>query len=162
VVETARRVDMRAAAALLAVEAVALAVASPFVMKENSASTRAMSPTAFASRADANCAALNRFATTLGNPTAPPAIAKKLDKLLPAYWEKVAAQGTLAPPAGKAPVVGTWMHAMAAYGGDLQQIDSAAQRGDAKAMTNANAKLNADGDASARASRRLGLKVCFS
>lgn len=152
----------RGVLATLAVEGLVLAAIAPAVMKENSASTRAMTAAAFAARADANCAALNKFAATLGKPTTPPAIATQLDKLIPAFWEKIAAQGALAPPAGKAPVVGTWMQAMAAYGGDLEQIHSAALRGDTKAMARANAKLSADGAASARASRRLGLKVCFS
>ena len=152
----------RGVLATLAIEGLVLAVIAPAVMEENRASTRAMTAAAFAARADANCAALNKFAATLGKPTTPPAIATQLDKLIPAFWEKIAAQAALAPPAGKAPVVATWMHAMAAYGGDLEQIHSAARRGDTKAIARANAKLSADGATSARASRRLGLKVCFS
>src|SRR5687767_3130723 len=74
----------RGVLATLAVQGVVLAAVAPAVMDEGGAgSTAAMEPSAeltsadYARQADANCASLNRFAATLGNPTTLPGIGKK-------------------------------------------------------------------------------------
>src|SRR5437899_3223104 len=90
----ARRSDVRAVAAVLAVEGVAIAVVAPFVMQENTSGRSAMhaSPSAmpaasltraeFAQRADANCTAFGKAYAAAGNPETPAAIGRQLDRIM--------------------------------------------------------------------------------
>ena len=70
-----RRATVRAVAALILLEAIAIGIVAPFVMKshENTGGTSAMSSaeTDFARKADVNCSALAAYIGTLGNPTTP-------------------------------------------------------------------------------------------
>jgi hypothetical protein len=160
-----RRATVRAVAALILLEAIAVGIVAPFVMKshKNTSGTSAMSSagTDFARKADANCSALAAYIGTLGNPTTPTGIARKLDKVLPAFWEKIVQQGDLAPPQDKQATARQWMHAMAAYAQDTESLRTAASQGDTKGMQRANAKATADATRSAQLSKDLGLHVCF-
>ena len=153
-----RRATVRAVAALILLEAIAIGIVAPFVMKshENTSGTSAMSSagTDFARKADANCSALAAYIGTLGNPTTPTGIARKL-------WQKIVQQGDLAPPQDKQATARQWMHAMSAYGQDTESLRTAASQGDTKGMQHANAKATADATRSARFSKDLGLHVCF-
>ncbi len=156
-----KRTDVRAAAALLAVEAVALGVASPFVMK-NGSHVSAMSSSEFVSRADANCAAVNQAFAAAGNPSTPGQIGAKLDRIMPAVWRGVAEQGTLVPPSGLRATGEQWMSAMSAVGTDLESLGRAANKHDSAGVNAASARLSGSTAQSTRLSRALGLKVCFS
>jgi hypothetical protein len=160
-----RRVTVRAVAALILLEAIAIGIVAPFVMKshKNTNGTSAMNSAGadFARKADANCSALNAYISTLGNPTKPAGIARKLDKVLPALWQKIVQQGDLAPPPDKQATARQWMHAMAAYGQDTESLRAAASQGDTKGMQRANAQATADARRSALFSKDLGLHVCF-
>jgi hypothetical protein len=158
---------IRAVAALVLVEAVAIAIIAPFVMKTHhkagatAMSAAPLSRTDFAQKADANCSKLYAFVGTLGKPKTPVATERFLDQLLPAFWQKIVEQGQLQAPASEQPTAAQWMNAMAAYGRDQEALRIAASRSDTKAMGRANARAGTDAKASARLSKALGLHVCF-
>jgi hypothetical protein len=162
-----RRATIRAVAALLVLEAVAIAVIAPFVMKtHHKAGATAMSAgplshIEFAQRADANCSKLNTFIATLGNPKTPAGIEGLLDRLLPEFWRKIVAQGELKAPSDEQATARQWMNAMAAYGRDQEALRTAASHHDTKAMGRANASAGADAKEGGRLSKELGMHVCF-
>jgi hypothetical protein len=157
----AARPALRAVAAALAIEAVAIAVVAPFVM-ETSSSTSAMSASEFASRADANCAALYKVFAAAGNPSTPEQIGANLDRIIPAFWYRVAAQGTLVPPPNERRTAARWMSAMSALGAGLEALGRAANNHDAAGVKAAGARVSASTALSTKLSKQLGLKVCFS
>src|SRR5688500_3907518 len=164
---------VRGIAALLIVQGVAIAIAAPFVMEDdaggNGASATAMSSgdeerlsrEEFARSADANCRELGQFAAALGNPTTPAGIARKMDRMMPEFWRRVAAQARLTPPMGQEVTTEQWMTAMAAVGSDFEAIRNAAKRRDMAALQAANRSSAAHSKGAARLSSQLGLKVCF-
>jgi uncharacterized membrane protein YraQ (UPF0718 family) len=163
-----RRATIRAVAALVLLEAIAIGIIAPFVMKSNKSTsgTPAMSSGSsggadFAQKADANCSALNAYIATLGKPKTPAEIERQMDQLLPAFWRKIVAQGELSVPRDKQTTARQWMHSMAAFGRDYESLRAAASHGDAKGMQRANASANADATRSGRLSKDLGLHVCF-
>lgn len=174
------RTTIRALAALVLIEAVAIAVIAPFVMKDTDDMNgrtamsdsrfrmgRApmplddLSSTDFTQRADANCSELKSFIATLGNPKTPAGIERQMDRLLPEFWQKLLAQGALEPPPDQQATARQWMNAMGAFGRDYETLRAAASRRDTKAMERANASAGAHAAESARLSKELGLRVCF-
>jgi hypothetical protein len=163
-----RRTAIRAVAALVLIEALAIAVIAPVVMEDAAdtnagpaMSSAALSSTEFAQRADENCRELNAFIATLGNPKTPAGIERQMDRLLPEFWQKILAQGNLEPPPEQQATTGQWMNAMGAFGRDYEALRAAASRRDTKAMERANASAGAHAEESARLSKELGLRVCF-
>jgi hypothetical protein len=163
-----RRTTIRTVAALVLIEAVAIAVIAPVVMEDAAdtndgpaMSSAALSSTEFAQRADANCSELNAFIATLGNPKTPAGVERQMDRLLPEFWRKILAQGKLEAPPEQQATAGQWMNAMGAFGQDYEALRAAASRRDTKAMERANASAGAHAEETARLSRELGLRVCF-
>lgn len=163
-----RRTTVRAVAALVVLEAVAIAVIAPFVMEDSdnmngsaAMSSAALSSGDFAEKADANCREFGEFAATLGNPKTPAGIERQMDQFLPEFWRAIVAQQDLQAPAEQQATARQWMHAMAAFGGDYESLRAAASRRDAKAMERANASANVHVEASSRLSKQLGMRVCF-
>jgi len=163
-----RRTTIRAVAALVLLEAIAIGVVAPFVMKSDkgTSGTTAMSSGSsgaadFAQKADANCSALKAYIATLGKPKTPAEIELQMDELLPAFWRKIVAQSELAVPRDKQTTARQWMHSMAAVGGDYEALRAAAARRDATAMQRANSSAGAHSTDAARLSKELGLHVCF-
>jgi len=169
-----RDVAVRAVVATLAVQGIVLAVVAPFLMKENSSGSTAMhaSPPAmkatsltraeFARRADANCTAVNKAFVAAGNPQTPAAIGRKLDVIMPAFSHGLARQGALAPPPAERATAQHWMNAMSAFADDYEALGHAGTAHDAAGVKAAGAKAAKDAALSARFSKQLGLKVCFS
>lgn len=158
----------RGVLATLAVQGVVLAAVAPVLMDNgHGGSMSAMQRTAqltrseFARRADANCARLNAFAATLGNPTTLPGTAKKLDRLMPALWGAWLEQGLLQPPSEERPVVRQWMSAMRSYASSLEGVRYAAKRGDEEGAGVANALVGRHAQEGGRLSSQLGMNVCF-
>jgi len=163
-----RRATIRAVATLVLLEAIAIGVVAPFVMKSNKSTsgTPAMSSGSsggadFAQKADANCTALYAYIATLGKPKTPAGIERQMDQLLPAIWRKIVAQGELAVPPDKQTTARQWMHSMTAFSLDYESLRAAASHGDANGMQRANASANADATRSGRLSKDLGMNVCF-
>lgn len=163
-----RRTSIRAVAALVLIEAVAIAVIAPVVMEDAddtnngpAMSSATLSSTEFAQTADANCRELYAFIATLGNPKTPAGIERQMDRLLPEFWQKILAQGKLQAPPEQQATAGQWMNAMGAFGRDYEALRAAASRRDTKAMERANASAGAHAEESARLSKELGLRVCF-
>lgn len=160
-----RGMTIRAVAALILLEAIGIGVVAPFVMEDSASSSPAASMssngTDFAQKADQNCSELNAFIATLGSPKTPAGIERQMDKLLPEFWQKIVAQGELAPPPNQQATARRWMHAMAAFGGDYESLRAAASRRDAKAMKRANESANVHATEAATLSKQLGLHVCF-
>lgn len=163
-----RRTTIRAVAALVLLEAIAIAIIAPFVMEDAAdtngspaMSSGSLSSTDFAQRADAICSEVDRFAATLGNPKTPAGIERQMDRLLPELWRKILAQGELEPPPDQQATAGRWMNAMGAVGRDYEALRAAASRRDTNAMERANASAGAHAEESARLSKELGLRVCF-
>jgi hypothetical protein len=163
-----RRATIRAVAALVLLEAIAIVIVAPFVMKSNKSTsgTSAMSSGSsggadFAQRADANCNALSSYAATLGNPKTPAGIERQMDRLLPEMWRAYVRQQDLPPPSDQQGTARDWMHAMAAFIEDYESLRAAASRRDAKGMQRANANANAHAETSSRLSKELGMRVCF-
>ena len=168
-----RRPAVRGIAALLIVQAVAIAIVAPFVMEDDEggsgASATAMSTDdderlsrgEFARSADANCRELGQFAAALGNPTTPAGIARKMDRMMPEFWRRVAAQARLAPPADQEALTGRWMNVMAAVGSDFEAIRNAAKRKDMAALEAANRRSVAHSNQAGRLSSQLDMAVCF-
>jgi hypothetical protein len=162
------RTTIRTVAALVLLEAIAIAVIAPFVMEDadeasggSAMSSGSLSSTDFAQRADANCGELYSFIATLGNPKTPAEIEHQMDRLLPELWRRILAQGQLEPPPDQQTTAGQWMNAMGAFGRDYEALRAAASRRDANAMERANASAGAHAKESARLSKELGLRVCF-
>ncbi len=154
--------------ATLAVQGVLLAAVAPAVMDNgDGGSMSAMQPSArltkadFARLADANCARLNKFAATLGNPTTLSGTTKTFDRLLPAFWNAWMQQGLLRPPPEGRPVVRRWMSAMRSYGSSLEGVRYAARRGDQEGMNAVKLLVNRHAQEGGRLSSQLGMKVCF-
>ena len=165
-----KRPAVRGIAAVLAVQGAAIAIVAPFVMdSENETGQTTGAPAAmsgneaggFASRADANCSELGQFAASLGNPKTPAGVARNMDRIVPEFWRRYAAQARLTPLADDKAVAGEWMNAMARVGSDFEAIRNAAKRRDTPAMQAANARLSADSRRAARLSSQLGMAVCF-
>jgi hypothetical protein len=163
-----RRTTIRAVAAIVLLEAIAIAVIAPFVMEDSddansgtAMSAGALSATDFAQRADANCAELNTFIATLGNPKTPAGIERQMDRLLPEFWLAIVDQGELEAPPEHHATAGQWMRSMAAYGRDFEALRAAASRRDTSAMQRANASAGAHANETARLSKELGMRVCF-
>jgi hypothetical protein len=163
-----RGTTIRAVAALVVLEAVAIAVIAPFVMDDAddtnggpAMSSSPLSSTDFVRKADANCSELNAFIATLGNPKTPAGVERQMDRLLPEFWRKILAQGELEAPPDRQATAGQWMNAMGAFGRDYEALRAAASRRDAKAMERANASAGEHAKESARLSKELGLGVCF-
>lgn len=164
----ASRATIRTVAAIVLLEAIAIAVIAPFVMEDAddtnggpAMSSVSLSSTDFAQRADANCSELNSFIATLGNPKTPAGIERQMDTLLPEFWRKILAQGELEPPPDRQATAGQWMNAMGAFGRDYEALRAAASRRDMNAMERANASAGVHAKDSARLSKELGLRVCF-
>jgi hypothetical protein len=154
--------------ATLVVQGAVLAALAPAVMDDGDGnSTSAMNASAqltkaeFARRADANCASLNEFAATLGNPTTLPGTANKLDLLTPAAWNAWRQQALLRPPLDQRPVAEQWMNAMRSYVSSLEGVRYAARRGDQEGAAAANTLVNRNAKEGGRLSSKLGMKVCF-
>jgi hypothetical protein len=159
-----RRTTIRAVAALVLIEAIGIGVVAPFVMEDSeSASPASMSSngTDFGQKADQNCSELNAFIATLGSPKTPAGIERQMDKLLPEFWQKIVAQGELAPPPNQQATARRWMHAMAAFGRDYELLRAAASRRNAKGMSRANESANVHATEAGSLSKQLGLHVCF-
>jgi hypothetical protein len=157
----------RGVLATLAIQGVVLAAIAPAVMNDGGGSMSAMQPSAqltkaeYARRADANCASLNKFAATLGNPATLPATANMLDRLMPALWNAWMQQGLLRPPPEERQVAGQWMSTMRSYASSLEGVRYAARRGDQEGVSAANTLVNRHGQEAGRLSSQLGMKVCF-
>lgn len=163
-----RRTTIRAVAAIVLLEAIAIAVIAPFVMEDSddanggpAMSAGSFSRTEFAQRADANCAELNTFIGTLGNPKTPAGIERQMDRLLPEFWQAIVTQGELQAPPDQQATAGQWMQSMTAFGRDYEALRAAASRRDTRAMQRANASAGAHANESARLSKELGMRVCF-
>jgi hypothetical protein len=162
-----RRATIRAVAAIVLLEAIAIAVIAPFVMEDSDAnngpamSAGSLSRTGFAQRADANCGELNTFIATLGNPKTPAGIERQMDRLLPEFWLAIVDQGELEAPPEQQPTAGQWMRSMAAVGRDYEALRAAASRRDTSAMQRANASAGAHANESGRLGKELGMRVCF-
>jgi hypothetical protein len=172
-----RRPAVRGIAAVLIVQGVASALVAPFVMDEDEdrdgspamASPAAMSggtenPLSreeFVRQADANCRELGQFAAALGNPTTSAGIARKMDRMMPEFWSRIAAQARLTPPMSQGAMAEQWMNAMAAVGSDFEALRNAAKRKDMAALQAANRSSAVHSKEAARLSSQLGLKVCF-
>jgi hypothetical protein len=160
---------VRAVAAVLAVEGIAIAVIAPFVMDENSSAAttamhaqRSLTRQEFARRADANCTAVQRAFAAAGNPQTPAAIGAKLGRLMPAFIHGLARQGMLVPPPSERETAHRWMNAMAAFGANLEALGRAARESDTKGVQTAGARVATSAARSAALSKQLDLKVCFS
>jgi hypothetical protein len=154
--------------ATLAVQGVVLAAVAPAIMDDgDGGSMSAMQPSAqltdaeYARQADANCASLNKFAATLGNPTTLPATANMLDRLMPALWNAWMQQGLLQPPPEERQVAGQWMGTMRSYASSLEGVRYAARRGDQEGVNAANARVSRHAQEAGRLSSQLGMEVCF-
>lgn len=171
----AARPVVRAVAAVLAIQGIAIAVIAPFVMDANGglspSAMRAATPSAtlthaeFVRRADANCAAVDRFANSLGEwPEAKdlPATAALLDKFVPFMADKVYAQGTLRPPGAEQATATAWMHSMTASKNALETVRYSAKAGDRAGVLAGYGAADAADAKSTVLSKQLGLKVCFS
>lgn len=163
-----RRRTIRAVAAIVLLEAVAIAVIAPFVMEDSddanngiAMSAGSLSRTDFAQRADANCAELNTFIATLGNPKTPTGIERQMDRLLPEFWQALVTQGELEAPPDQQATAGQWMRSMTAFGRDYEALRAAASRRDPSAMQRANASAGAHANESGRLAKELGMRVCF-
>lgn len=163
-----RRATIRAIAAIVLLEAIAIAVIAPFVMEDSddanngpAMSAGSLSRTDFAQRADANCAQLRSFIATLGNPKTPAGIERQMDRLLPEFWLAIVDQGELEAPPEQQATAGRWMRSMAAVGRDYEALRAAASRRDTGAIQRANASAGAHANESARLSKELGMRVCF-
>lgn len=172
-----RRVDVRAVAAVLAVEGVAFAVIAPFVMQENASGRSAMhaSPSAmqatsltraeFARRADANCEAVNRFNSTFKTwpkATELAATARVLDRWIPFVNKILGDQARLRPPANEQSIATAWMHSMTAIGHANETVRDSAKAGDIRGVRAGYKASDAAVARSTTLSKQLGLKVCFS
>jgi hypothetical protein len=163
-----RRTTIRAVAAIVLLEAIAIAVIAPFVMEDSddastgsAMSASSLSRTDFAQRADANCAELNTFIATLGNPKTPAGIERQMDRLLPEFWLAIVDQGELEAPPEQQSTAGQWMRSMAAVGREYEALRVAASRRDTSAMQRANASAGSHADESGRLGKELGMRVCF-
>ncbi len=162
-----RWLPTRAVSAVILLEAMAIAVAAPFVMDSDSESTAGvmsstgLSSSEYARKADANCRMFGEFAATLGNPKTHAGIERRVDRLMPEFWQSYVAQQALVPPPEQNAKAQQWMHAMAEFGRDQELIRAAAALRDAKGLERANARANADAAESARLSKELGMRVCF-
>jgi hypothetical protein len=172
-----RNQAVRGIAALLVVQGVVIAIVAPFVMDEDEdrdGSPAMASPVAmsggtenrlsreeFVRQADANCRELVQFGAALGNPTTPAGIARKMDRMMPEFWSRVAAQARLTPPMGEEAMTAQWMTAMAAVGSDFEAIRNAAKRKDMAALQAANRSSAVHAKEAARLSSQLGLEACF-
>jgi hypothetical protein len=164
---------VRGVAAVLAVQGVAIAIVAPFVMEDEDddgvSAMIATEPPAmagpeggrFAGEADANCREFGQFAASLGNPTTPAGIARNMDRIMPEFWSRYAAQGRLAPPSGQEAMAARWMTAMARVGSDFEAVRNAARRKDLAAMRAANRRSQVHSKQAARLSSQLGMEVCF-
>lgn len=173
----ARRLDVRAVAAVLAIEGVAIAVIAPFVMQENASGRSAMhaSPSAmhaasltraeFARRADANCEAVDRFNSTFKTwpkATELAATARVLDRWIPFFNKALGDQARLRPPANEQSIATAWMHSMTAIGHANQTVRDSAKAGDIRGVRAGYKASDAAVARSTTLSKQLGLKVCFS
>jgi hypothetical protein len=160
-----RRTTIRTVAALLLLEATAIAVVAPFIMKDDADASGgpAMSSGSadFAEKADANCSELNAYVATLGNPKTPAGIEQKMDRMLPEFWRAILAQSELEAPWGQQTEAGEWMQAMAAFGRDYESLRAAASRRDAKGMERANESASVHATEAGSLSKQLGMRVCF-
>jgi hypothetical protein len=131
---------LRALAALILLEAVAVAVIAPYVDDSDEHAATVATPGAPISRggyarlADSNCRELDQLTTRLGDPKTPQGIERMLDQLLPKYWQTVVAQGDLRPPNDEAADVRRWVHAMADVGSDYEHERAAASRRDVRGI----------------------------
>ena len=149
----------RGVLATLAVQGVVLAAVAPAVMDNGGMQ---LTKGEFARQADANCAGLNKFATTLGPyPTALPAQAKWLERFLPTGWDAIVQQGMLVAPPQEQAVARQWMKAMTSSMSSNEALRAAASLGDKEGVKAANALGSRYSKESATLSSRLGLKVCF-
>jgi hypothetical protein len=158
----------RGVLAILAVEGVLLAAIAPMIMDDGDGDSMSASQSSaeltkedFARRADRNCARLNEFAETLGNPTTLSGTAKKLDRLMPALWDAWMQEGMLRPPREQRAVVSRWMSAMRSYASSLEGVRYAARRRDQDAMNAANLLVNRNAQEAGVLSSQLGMTVCF-
>jgi hypothetical protein len=163
-----RRTTIRAVAAILLLEAIPIAVIAPFVMEDSddanngpAMSAGSLSRVEFAQRADANCAELNTFIATLGNPKTPAGIERQMDRLLPELWQGIVAHGELEAPPDQQATARQWMRSMTAFGREYEALRAAASRRDTSAMQRANATASLHADESGRLARELGMRVCF-
>ena len=138
--------------------ALAAAIAAPFVMGADDRLTRQE----YATKADANCEAFNRFAATLGPANTLPETERYMNRLLPEFRKALEKQGVLVPPKSHERAAGQWMNAMEALGHDFEDIRDAAQHGDQSGVAAANGRSAGHIDASTRLSKQLGMRVCFS
>jgi hypothetical protein len=164
----ARRATIRAVAALLLLEAIAIGVIAPFVMDSDMVqgvtgmtAGYGLSRAEYARRADANCQRFAQFAATLGNPKTPAGVARQIDRMLPTFWRSYVDQQDLPPPTDQREPAQQWMHAMAAFGGDNEALRAAAARADKGGMARANASAADHAAEAFRLSKELGMRVCF-
>ncbi len=172
-----REPAVRAVAAVLVIEAVAIAVIAPFVMENDDHGSRAtvmspsangvtpLSPAEFVRRADANCTALGKRSAPLGEwppPSNLEATATYLDRFLPLFDRALRNQSTLRPPSAEQPSAAAWMHAMTAMGHALETVRYSAKAHDPATVRAGYRASDAATAKSTTLSKRLGLKVCFS
>ena len=150
---------MRLAMGAVVVAGLAAAVAAPFVME---AAEDRLTKEEYATKADANCEAFNRFAATLGPANTLPETERYMNRLLPEFWRSVEKQGELVPPESEQRAAGQWMNAMEDLGHDFEDIRDAAQRGDPSGVAAANRRSARHVNDSTRLSKQLGMRVCFS
>jgi hypothetical protein len=149
---------VRIGAAALAVVALGAAFAAPFVMDSEDRLTKEE----YARQADANCAALNRFAATLGPANTLPETERYMDRFMPEFRKALEKQDELVPPKAEERRAEKWMTAMEALGHELDAIRDGAKRGDQSAVASANQRSARHVNESTRLSKQLGMRVCFS
>jgi hypothetical protein len=174
-----REPAVRAVAAVLAIQGVAIAVIAPFVMEENGGATAStmtagratmmggtpLSHAEFVRRADINCAALNRFIGSLGKwpeTNSLPATARFLDRLSPSMRDALRNQAALRAPPAEQATASAWMHSMSALGHAMETVRYSAKARDLEGVRAGYRAWDSTAARSTVLSKRLGLKVCFS
>lgn len=158
----AKRRELKGALLLVALVAVGLGVAAPFVMDNSMGSGPRLKAADFALRADANCRSLaKKPAANFGKPAPTPAFAKKLDAFMPEFERALAAQEELRPPKNEQATATRWMNAMKAVGHDFESMRDAAKRSDSAAFEAAGKQLSGHAGESQSLSKQLGETYCF-
>lgn len=162
----AQRRELKGALLLVALVAVGLGIAAPFVMGKSGSSRSAMggerlTAQEFARWADATCRRLGQSPAWSLKPKTIVGTARQLNVLAPAIRNGVRAQSRLRPPSEEQATAGRWMGAMSAFADDYEAARAAAKRGDARGVKSAFRRSNVHAAQSARLSKQLGLSVCF-
>jgi len=105
---------------------------------------------------------VNKAFAAVGNPQTPAEIGRKLDRIMSVFSNGLARQGALAPPPAERATAQHWMNAMTAFADDYEALGHAGAAHDAAGVKAASTRVAKDAARSARLSKQLGLKVCFS